>query len=341
MASLLCSKMKSRSGMPAGQLRLSQVSIVAALATIIGLSWAAATVAEEPGNLRIAIVHGQLSSYQLAARTIKTTVVESGHECALIEVPKGMKSSEFKKISDRIREFSPQLIVTSGQRITKSVLEAFPEVPVVFFLVPNILDAPFVSDNKDASRVVSGVSSDQAPHLRMAWIHQVAPGLERVGVLHSPGTERTVASLVQAGEQHGLKIISILASRKSFPAAIKSIQENNCDGILMIPDSGVYDSTTIRKLLTWGARNKKPVMAFSKNIVKAGAYSGQYYDARAIGTQTAELILNLANQQDAVGNKIEYTKVAATAINEHIAEMIDIDLQAVTTGPNTVRIGEK
>jgi len=217
--------------------------------------------------------------------------------------------------------------------------QSLENVPVVFLMVPNALDAPFMADDFSERPRVTGVTSDISPVQQVQWIRTVHPGVRSIAVLHSSHSKRTVAAIKEAAARIGMTCSAIEADRTEFPKAIQALSDIECDGVLMIPDSQVYDSACVQRLLLWGIRQKKPVWGFSEAVVKAGAIAAQYPDAEAVGRQAAELVRSVIGGLEPAAAGLQYPNHIETSVNDHTARMIGISLDERRIGKEAVHHG--
>ncbi len=290
---------------------------------------------------RIAVLRGSLSSYRDASNVLRDELSARSCDVELFVLPKRADAVQASQLVERVLQFQPDVIATAGLKASETVVSASPGIPVVYFLVPNVLDASFInSAGSNGTRVV-GVSSDLSPAARISWVQRVDADATHIAVLHSLATQRTVQSIKEAAASRGIRITAIKADRQAFPKAILAIESAACDGVMMIPDAKVFNSPNIRNLLVWGARNRVPVWGFSRNIVKAGALAGQSFDSNDVGRQTAKLVLEILDGKNVFSAPIQYAGRADTAVNLHIARIIGIRLDPSRVGANTVRFGDK
>jgi ABC-type uncharacterized transport system substrate-binding protein len=290
-------------------------------------------------SARIAVVFEPKEPYRTAVDAAVAAFRASGQEGTLFELP-AADPAALATTLQRLADFKPTLVLTAGVTATERALESVTDAPVVFCMVPNALDARFVAPDAPTLPRVAGVASDIDPRAQVEWIAQTYPRARKVGVLHSERTARTAASLRDAGKKLGLDLLLISAKRDEFPQAINTLDQQQCDSVLMIPDAQVYNAPNVERLLLWGARQKKPVWAFSENIVKAGAFSGLYCDGAEVGRQAAATVLEVLRGKAPAEIGLQYPRVARRAVNVHTAAMIDASLDGKVFG-GALRLGEE
>ncbi len=295
--------------------------------------------AQSPNDANVAIVSGSLSVYQEAADTCQRMLTNNGYTCKMYTLPKKANREVMSKWMDSVREGNPKLIVTVGASSTRHILTGIKDTPIVFTMVPNILDASFINPGNHRNRM-TGISSDASPQHRISWLTRTGGAVHSVAILYSDATQRTVTSLREAASQQGIEAVEIIAAKDSFMDALASVERAKCDGVLMILDAKVYNSPTVRTLLAWGARNRKPVWAFSENFVKAGAFAGQFLNTQGIGQQTARVAMEILRGRAPRDIDVQYVEAIDTAVNLHTSSMIDKRIPSSALTPNTIRYGE-
>jgi putative ABC transport system substrate-binding protein len=288
---------------------------------------------------RLGVVFEPREPYRLAVDAAVTSLRAAGHECDLIELPLGDEAA-LQVALKQLADAKPTVLLAAGPTAASRALETCADVPVVFCMVPNALDAAFLASDSAARRRVAGVSSDIDPTEQVEWIIRTYPRAKKVGVLHSARTAKTAASLGEAGQKRGLDVRTIPANRDEFPQAIDALDRQGCDSVLMIPDAQVFNSANVERLLLWGLRQKKPLWTFSENVVKAGAFSGLYCDSAAVGRQAAGVVEEVVRGKAPTAIGLRYPQTVRRAVNVHTAEMIEapLDEQVFTSG--VVRLGE-
>jgi putative ABC transport system substrate-binding protein len=290
---------------------------------------------------RVAILHSHQKTCHDAAQAIQAALTQANTPCVLIQVPKGTNTTQRRQALRQLADAKPTVIATGGVRATLLAMEAHPRIPIVFFMVPNALDAPFIAKAKHTQTPLAGVATDIAPKDYADGFKDLHPACRRIAVLHSPHAKRTVQTLQAGLRPHGIQILPIDAKKDLFPKAIDVINSQPCDGVLMVPDANVYNAPNVQRLLLWGLRHKKPVWTFSANIVKAGAFAGLYADSEAIGRQAAQLITKMIAGIDAKTIGLHHPSQVRKAINLRTAERIGVPITPAIAKTMTVRYGER
>ncbi len=286
-------------------------------------------------QVSITIVHGPARPHREAAQALAQALEHANLSVTNITLdtstPKTLAATQ-----KAIRDTQPTLIAAGGVHATLLALETVKEIPVVFFMVPNARDARFMQPDFALRHRVTGVTSDIAPNELLDWVTHTNPRLSRLALPHSPHTRHTVANLVEAGRTHGLHVKPIPADREQIPKLIAELDNTQVDGVLMIPDAGVYNSPAVQRLLLWGARQKKPVYTFSKNVIAAGAFAGIYCKSQNIGRQAANIVQQLLAGRKPSEIGLQHPHHEHKAVNVHTAELIGLTSQLDTASATDI-----
>lgn len=299
----------------------------AGLAIMVG-TWTDPSRGEDPGDPgKLTILTGSNDRYKAAAVALSESLRSSGIPNSIIELPSSKDKKAIESVRDQLSRESPQIVAASGEQAVNLALSTLPSARIVWFMIPNAADARFVTESQKLGNRTAGVAADPNPSDRLAWIKRVVPGTSRLILLHSAATKRVLASFVDAGKSIGVEVVGISVATGGFGEALKTLASTQCDGVLMIPDAKFYNSGTIQELILWGLRNKKPIWAFSPNLVKAGAFAGQWTEPADVGLAAADLVKRMSRTGGGDGNAIRYAPVIKRAVNRNTAERINVSLE--------------
>jgi putative ABC transport system substrate-binding protein len=304
---------------------------------VLALLVLSATAGAAPPH-KIALFYPAESPYRAAAKALRAQLDDKTYSFTVIEAA-GDRAPD-KSDVQRVVAAKPDLIVAGGTRSVLAAREALPNVPVVYFMVPNILDTPLAPKRGRPPPHTTGVTSDVDPNEQLDWILRTSPRARRIAIPCSSRTKATVAGFKQAAARRGVSIVPIECSIGEFANAVDKLKDARCDGVLMIPDAAVYNRANVQQLLLWGVRSQKPIWTFSTNIVKAGAYAGVYSQNEVVGRQTAEIVKQIVagKQPDDIG--LQYPQAVGRAVNMHTAQRIEHESFIRELPDGIVRVGE-
>lgn len=271
----------------------------------------------------VVLCYGAQQSYAEAAASFRTALADNHIEVTDIELSNDLTTSARESIILRLRKVKPAFVGAAGVEATQLVMEALPDTPVVFFMVPNARDTLFQPGNSENKHVI-GVTSDVSPLEWAKWISEVHPSGKTLAVLYSDRSVQTLDQITKAASTKGVTIAAIKADGDAFPKAVDDLSASKCDGVLMVLDAKVYNGPNIQRLLLWGIRTKTPIWAFSPKIVKAGALGGLYTASADVGRQAAQLLLKLRAGENVSPKGLQYPTKVQRAVNLRTADLIGV-----------------
>jgi len=258
--------------------------------------------------------------YYDVANSIKVHLEDDNYSYVSLKIIPFDELSQFSLPGDRLADNS--LFVTVGVSAAKAVFEEKILQPVISVLVPEYSISRLIKNNTEyASRQLIGVIYlDQPLKRQIKLAYLLKPDMKKIGVPVGIVSSKILTSYIKYAKNTSLKIntITIDSSGVEYKTLKKLIDQS--DVILAVPDPLVHKPFNAKKILYGSYRAKKPVIAFSKAYVTAGALASVYSTADQIGKQTAEKIINASK------NIFEYPTYFSISINESVAKMLGIPI---------------
>lgn len=220
-----------------------------------------------------------------------------------------------------------RLIVTLGAEALRAVLARAPTAPVVASLIPrNVQERLLREASSRALPPITAVYLDQPLGRQLDLLRLALPEARRLGVLTSPDSASALAGLQSAAASRKMQLVNAQVEESAglYPA-LRSVLDG-ADVLLALPDTRIYNSTSISNVLLSSYRSRIPVQAFSPAYVRAGALMAVYSSTEQIGTQTAEV----ARQYliSGVLSAPAYPAEFLVDVNEHVARSLGLTLDA-------------
>jgi len=177
-----------------------------------------------------------------------------------------------------IESITPDLIFTIGTPATTFATENLHNVPIVYSMVTSW----WRFKGRDVTGVHLKISEE-----RLARLFSMLLEIDSIALLCGKDwrLHKGIYSLAQRTGVH-VYLFRIDAKHTVYDA-LKIIKERGIKGLLMVPDTDVYDSPeTIRFVLEWTKKNGIYVMGLSPGYLKMGADVTIEIPFKAIGHQT-------------------------------------------------------
>lgn len=196
-----------------------------------------------------------------------------------------------KKIADQLQKKN-QMIVTFGTDATSAVMDAHPDVPVVFGMVLDPVALGAVKSLDSPGGGYTGTTLLVNAGKQIDALLQAVPGVHRVGVLYTAGDETSQNFLDQArrdAQSLNAQIVGEQVSNGMSTEQALSKLDNQIDAIWVIPDPASAGPDAFSQTMAYATSHHLPVLGSSSAMVKAGALLALSADISDAGDLTAEM----------------------------------------------------
>jgi ABC-type uncharacterized transport system substrate-binding protein len=192
--------------------------------------------------------------------------------------------------------------------------------------------------HRSGSHTFSAIFLDHPITRQIHLINAILPGKKNIGLLYSsPPNE--IEKLRNELAEHGLTLLEQMAT-PAHPLA-EALQEiaQNSDALLALPDSAIYNNSTIRNILLETYRNNIPLIGISSAYVKAGALCAVISTPTQIAIQAAELAkqFNTTHTLPAA----QYPQEFDVMVNEQIARSLGLRIRSVSVLHDIIRNNDR
>jgi putative tryptophan/tyrosine transport system substrate-binding protein len=303
--------------------------LICALA-VFQLPWRSLLAAEAPRQVVVLFASG-VEAYAEAVDGLRSGLGALLQGAVFIDVKGPQAESE---IANAVRPGSQRLAITVGS-------EAFTA------LASHSTDAvtiPTMTLRSDGARVATTLQRAGAVHLDvpvtnlLTELKVMFPRRNRIAMIRNPLREGTEPALAGWAKQQGFALQTVDCSRAEDLVRIFLSLKGKADFVIVLPDSSLYNNTTVTPLIVASLENQLPIVAFSSSFVRAGAAVGIYPDFRDIGAQAASLALRYAAisgtaswpTQSAMPD--ESPRKLQVAVNQRVMRLLGLDYKQPRNG---------
>lgn len=214
--------------------------------------------------------------------------------------------------AEQLRRIDPRLVVVLGS----DALAAMVEVKGG----PRRLASMVLRSDPHANAISSGVFLDLFVSDFLTELRAVFGPKGRVGMIYNPAPAGDSPPAKARLESLGLVVRECRAA-DGLVAALKSLK-GKAEFVICLPDSALYNSTTMRPLLMASLENRLPLVGFSASFARAGAVMAVHPDYRDIGRQTGRLI-----QRQMAGSGLgaqEHPRKRVVTVNPRVARLLNL-----------------
>lgn len=268
---------------------------------------------------------------------ISLVILTSGKQKAYLLVQKGLEDAIKKEIFGRGKTIHIHRVynladwINDERGLKKQIMAQRPDLaftigtPATTFAVRNLEGVPVVysmvtSEWRFKGDKATGVLL-RVRETTLVKIFACITQLNSIGLIHS-SKWRIDPKIFSIEKAQGIRVrLFKLNSGQTLYDVLEDMKAEGVYGLLMIPDTEVYDSpSTIKFVLSWALKNDIFVMGLSAAYVKMGAVLSVHIPYRSLGEQTWEIGKRILNGEEVLNIRPQYPKVIRIIVNQKIAE---------------------
>jgi ABC-type uncharacterized transport system substrate-binding protein len=241
-------------------------------------------------------------------------------------LPDGMRVEVLEHPEDYSEKTPPtDLLIAVGSPAAKRAGQ-LASGPVLYAMVPRNLYEEEIQSRRAQHKSLSALYIDQPWHRQAELLRIAVPLRQRVGVLHSPDTRLDLRALRDILTKHGLTLTARpLRSPDSLFADMEEVLEN-CDVLLAIPDSAIYNPNTVRNILLSSYRHGIPLVGFSQSYVKAGALYALHSTPEQLAAQASAIASSFAKTRTLP--EPQSSRLYSIDVNQDVARTLGISIRS-------------
>ena len=285
------------------------------IAFLISIFFFMTTEISKAYGAEIAVIKSQyLPSYQQAFNGFKK--VYAG-ELRVFDLKGDPQESE--KVVIKLRKDPPDLILAIGLLAARVAEENFHDIPIVYCMVFDPSRFGLYRKN------ITGVALDVSPSEMFPRLKELFPNARRIGVLFDPEkTRRTVDLAIKAAQDWGISLIpEEVHSAKDLPDAAR-ILLGKIDLLWLIPDSTVVTPESLNFIFLTSLEDNLPVVAFSEDLIRAGAVMSLSPDPWTVGEQAGRLVQKVIEGKIPINIPHSHAEKIKVSFNMSIAKKIGL-----------------
>jgi ABC-type uncharacterized transport system substrate-binding protein len=173
------------------------------------------------------------------------------------------------------------------------------------------------------SRPPAALFLDQPIERQLALARALRPDAKRVGMLRAAEPDETTANAEQSAHRLGFDLVIVTLEAEG--GAAKAINQVVASSELIIAtfDREAYKPATAKWLLYLAFQQRRPIVGFSRALLKAGAVAVTFSTPEHIATHAAELVQDWLDT-GTLPSGSHYPRYYDVGLNEPIAEMLGV-----------------
>ena len=239
---------------------------------------------------------------ELTQTTVKhLTVLLSGPEPlyqqtynTLVEELSADMTLESRLASEWQGETDTDFVVAVGAVATKALLET-PCPTAISILLPSNTFANMLQQNPTAAtrinqQQLSAIYMDQPGQRQLNLARLIDPSVQKLGTLYDTHSSSLIESLQTAAERQEIDLLARELTPSENPVAALREMYADIDMFIAVPGKFIFNRTTAKWMLYLSYRNRKPLLGFSADYVKAGALAAVYSTPEQLARQAADWV---------------------------------------------------
>ena len=304
-------------------------ALICAIA-LIQLPWRSALAGETPRQVVVLFASG-VEAYSEAVEGLRAGLGALLQSAVFIDVKTPQADSE---IAEAIRPGSQRLVITVGSEAFNTLASRSTDAVII----------PTMTLRSDAARATTTLQRAGAVHLDVPVVNLLTelktmfPGRNRIAMIRNPLRDTAEPALPGWAKQQGFTLQAADCSRAEDLVRIFLGLKGKADFVIVLPDSSLYNNTTVTPLIVASLENQLPIVAFSSSFVRAGAAVGIYPDFRDIGSQAASLALRYtatpgaASAANQAAMPDESPRKLQVAVNQRVMRLLGLDYKQPRNG---------
>lgn len=218
-----------------------------------------------------------------------------------------------------------ELVIALGVKALEASTKLKLTTPVIGVFTPLPVFNKLLAESKRDVGIFSAIVLDQPFSRQFSLIKAVMPETKKVGILLGPTTIQYTELFKDAAEKKSIDLsLGNVNGEGEIIPKLKSILETT-ETVLAVPDPEIYSRETAQPILLTSYRHQKPMFAYSKSYVQAGALAAVYSNTAQLAKQAAEIAVK-SQQAPGLLPLPQSPKYFSVAVNYQVARALNIRL---------------
>lgn len=251
----------------------------------------------------------------------------SGFKAAL---PDGIVLSEYdlqgdlekgRKLARKIRASDPALVLAVGLKAAKAAQLEIVDIPVVYSMVLDPAKYGLNTPN------MTGILLEVPIERQLATIRAMLPNLRRIGTLYDPSkTAPLIEDSKRLLKSNGIELAPIpVTSERDVPSALRNLLPS-VGALWLVPDSTVLTDESLRFILNTALEERVPVIGFSREFARSGAFLCLSVNYADIGRQAGQLARKIIDGQVSLPMRPLHPDRIEMSLNLKTARFLGIEI---------------
>ena len=279
------------------------------------LCWLAIPLFAQPGHVTV-VYTSEAGPYTEALDGLRTTIAASATGLTTVDLQSPNGQTE---LATSLQRGSSRLIISIGGDALAAITAHKIDVPLVATMIMR-------SEQAGGPRLASAIHLDIPVADILAELKTIFPQKTRVAIIRNPALSGQIdnAALARARQQGFSVQVADCRNPEELLRAVRSFK-GQVDFVLCLPDSTLYNGTTVKPLILASLECHLLIVGFSQSFVRAGAAIGVYPDFRDVGAQTGEIAQRHLTGQSVAAE--EGPRKLVVAVNQRVIRLLGVEYE--------------
>lgn len=233
------------------------------------------------------------------------------------------------EIAKKFQMLKPKVIVALSTQSAQTLMPIAQtdHIPLVFTAVTDPVAAKLVVSYDKTDAGVTGVSDYMSAKPQLQMIKAFIPQLKTIGFLYNPSEVNSVSILKQmevVAREEGINFIYAAANNSSEVVTATKSLLGKVDAIYFPNDNTIMSAAAA--VASTAQQGKTPVFANDSASVERGVLAAVAYDRRAMGAQTAMIVVGLLQGKKTDNFPVTYDISQEVVINKTTLDLLGLKI---------------
>ena len=226
-----------------------------------------------------------------------------------------------KKLARKIRASDVMMVVAVGLKAALAAKVEVVDIPIVHMMILDPLKHQLTGAN------MAGTTMELPVDRQLQMLRSFLPTARRLGMLYDPSkTASRLKETSALATAHGFHIQGFpVDSEKEVPQQLKALL-STVDALWLVPDSTVLTNESIQFILESALARHVPVIGFSPEFTRLGAFLSFAANYSEIGRQTGLLAKRLLNGEKPMPLNPVPMERARVSVNLKTARFLGLEI---------------
>jgi putative ABC transport system substrate-binding protein len=253
-----------------------------------------------------------------------------GKQVSFIVEDTKMEALDPVKAAMRLVAAKPDLLVTVATSHSAAAKQVTGEVPIVFTVLADPVQAGFVASFASSKNNLTGVSNSVSSlsGKRIELLKEMMPGMKRalaIVTVNEIVAQKSFPFLAEAAQKFGIQLVRRdVTTKEELEKVLLDTPKGSIDAIILVPS--ILQRNNIALLVEKANKDKLPFGVHTEELVKKGALISYGEDNRLIGIQAARLVVKVLNGTKPSEIPIETPERPVLVVNRTTAKTIGLKI---------------